>query len=382
MNPNNLRVHSVTQKNLNGLVFCIIFILALLLPVAAEASVVRTGESVTLKSDQVVEGDFYGLGSQVALSGEVAEDSVVAAGSATLNGSVGADVLIIGGAVVVDGSVADDVRVVAGSVQVSGEIKGDLVVLAGELTVLSTASIGGDILFFGGKADVAGYVGKNILGTSEQLRIDATVDGNLNVKTDLLTLGDQANIAGGVTYTSYVEMIRGQNAVVAGTVVRNISAPEIDYPLRNAAILFLVFLFASLVSFLFLRTFSTRVAEVAQTHVWRSLLIGLGVLFAVPVVGLVLVVSTLGSIVGFTLFGMYIAIVMFATASLGAVVGYMLQVWRKQTGALKVGFVLLGVLLTQALFFIPVLGPLCFLTLFCLTLGAVSEQLYRRLREV
>src|SRR3989344_4713335 len=109
--------------------FATLLVVILAIPsVALASSVMRTGEAVSVAADQAVEGDFYGLGNDVTVSGEV----------------------------------TDDLLVMAGEVTVAGEVQGDLVVLAGTLKVLSTAKISGDILFFGTDAEISGEVGKSI----------------------------------------------------------------------------------------------------------------------------------------------------------------------------------------------------------------------------
>ena len=93
--------------------------------------------------------------------------------------------------------------------------------IAKTLKVLSTAKVGGDILFFGTNADISGTVGGDIFGTNEKIRVDGEVKGNIDITTAALTLGEKANIGGGVKYSSFNEITRAQNAHVTKDVVRN-----------------------------------------------------------------------------------------------------------------------------------------------------------------
>ncbi len=383
MNSNSTRVHSLTGVRHPLVLITLGFTLGVLLfnaAVANAATVVRTGETVSLTTDQVVEGSFYGVGSTVAVSGEVTEDVVIIGGSTTLNGTVGSDVILVGGLVDIDGNISDDVRVAAGTVEVSGEIVGDLVVLAGELKVLSTAKIGGDILFFGTRGQIAGEVGRDVLGTSENLRIDGKVGGEINVKSGQLTLGDSA-VVGNVRYTSFNDLVRGQNAVVNGEITKNRTAPPETFPVRELAIFYFVFLFAALAGYLFVRPFTERIAVTVTFHPVRSALIGLAALFALPLVSMVLLLSTLGILVGLVLLGLYLAVVAFAVAVAGAVLGYWLQRYRKNEGPLTLLWLLVGVTTVFALMLIPIVGQLAFITIFCLTLGAAIDQFYRSIQQ-
>ncbi len=351
-------------------------------PYAVEAStVVRTGETVAVSADQVVEGDFYGLGGTVALSGEVTDDLLVLGGTVTMNGEVGADTTVVGGTVDIHGLVSDDVRVIGGSVTIAGEVTGNLVVVASDLKVLSTAKIGGDVLFFGAKADVSGSVGGNVLGTSEYLRVDAPVGGGLDVKTRNLVLGERADIAKDVRYTSALELTRAQNALVKGEVMR--SEPRVmvaENNVKDALIPFLITLFAALVFYLFFKRFTLRVVEEAQSRQLRAVLIGLAVVFLTPIVGLVLLVTTLGSIIGVMLLLSYLILVLLGMVLMGAVAGGYIMTLRKQGSLLSVLSVVVGVALVHVLLYVPIVGPVLLIPLTLLTLGVATERLYALLR--
>ncbi len=352
------------------------------LPFAASAStVVRTGEVVSLAADQVVEGDFYGLGSTAAVSGEVTEDLLLFGGTVTVNGEVGADMAIVGGSVDIHGTVQDDVRVIGGTVVVAGTIEGNLVVVASELKVLSTAVIGGDLMFFGGSADLSGSVGNDVLGTSERLRIDGAVGGDVDVKVGSVVVGDRAEISGRLSYDSAQELVRSQNAVIKGDIVRSEATVAPENGLRSLVVAFLVTLFASLVMFLLVKPFALRVVEQAEEHEWRSLLIGFGVVFLAPIASVILLVSTLGSLVGMLLIMTYFALLCLAFSLCGMVAGSYLMRFAKQSKTVSVITIALGTAVLFGLMFVPVLGPLVVMLLFMLTLGVVSQLVVRLLRS-
>ena len=71
------------------------------------ASVVRTGEMVTITPEQVVEDDFYGMGNTVVVSGEVTSDLLAAGADMTVNGKVGADITVVTARLDIHGTVAE-----------------------------------------------------------------------------------------------------------------------------------------------------------------------------------------------------------------------------------------------------------------------------------
>ncbi|USN87773.1 MAG: hypothetical protein H6779_05245 [Candidatus Nomurabacteria bacterium] len=357
------------------------FVLLLLPAVAWGSSVMRTGELVSLSPDQIVEGDFYGMSDNVAVSGTVTEDLLVLTGDLSINGNVGADLAALAGQVNVHGLISDDARIVAGEVMVDGEIKGDLVVIAKSLKVLPEAKIGGDILFFGGSADIAGVVGGSVLGYNEKLRIDAEVGQGIDVTTKGLVLGDKADIGESIKYVSVTEIVRSQNSHVTGSIVRSDPVFEEKSVARDVLIPFLITTFAALVLYLFFKSFIQRVVLNSQQHALRNILVGLSVVFAVPMVAMILVFSTLGLLLGIALMFIYLTLLVVSFVLAGIITGSFITRPLTKTGEVSIPFIVLGVFSIHAFVYIPVVGFIVLLAVLLMTVGSVSVQLYRLLRN-
>ena len=367
---------------MRALVFLSLAVILTLPQITAASTVVRSGETVAISSDQVVEGDFYGLGGTVALSGKVSEDLLLLGGTVTMNGEVGADIAVLGGTVDIHGLVNDDVRVVGGSVTIAGEITGNLVVVASDLKVLSTAKIGGDILFFGAKGDISGAVAGDILGTSEYLRVDAPVGGGLDVKTRSLVLGERAAVTENVSYTSMVELTRSQNSIVKGDVVRSEAVVVAPNEFKNALVPFLITLFAALVFQLLFKRFTMRVVESAQTHQFRAVLIGFGVIFLIPIAAMILLISTLGSLLGVLLLALYFVFLTLMLFLMGCVAGAYVMPLFRQPAEVSMLSIVVGVALVHLLMYIPVIGPILVIPLAVLTIGVIAERVYLLFRTI
>jgi MFS family permease len=206
------------------------------------------------------------------------------------------------------------------------------------------------------------------------------VGADLDIKTIALTLGDRANITGMVKYVSSAELSRAQNASVAGKVVRNDPIVTNTTGLRDVLIPLLVYLFAALVWYLLFARLLERVVMQATVHSLRSMLIGFGIFFLIPIAISILVVSTLGSLVGLTLLFLYLGVLLMSLTVTGVVAGaYLLKLFSR-TKSLSVPVVALGAVATFLLLFIPVAGPLLLVGLFFTTLGALTTHLYRTIR--
>ncbi len=354
-------------------------------PVSAEGPVIRSGDSVSVEANQVLEGDFYALGQSITLSG-AAERDVYAAGMAvTVNAPVAEDLVVAGGDIEVHGAIGDDIRIMGGEVIIADPVADDVVVLGGVVRILSTASVGGDLIFFGGEVVIDGPVEGTVYGTADTVRIDAYVGGDVSVRVGTgLTLGDRTEIAGNVAYKSATDLSRAQGAVVTGTITRDGSLfeeTESD-PVRPLVLNLLVLIFSGLTIFFILRSRTTKLMTIIEEGYGRLGLIGLGMFLAIPIVSVILMASVIGFIVGFVLMLAYIALILVSFMCLPILFGIIFQRIVRLGSAITVFTVILGVFAMIALVFIPVLGSFSIFVGFLMILGALYSELYRFFKAV
>jgi cytoskeletal protein CcmA (bactofilin family) len=357
-------------------------VLAFVPPVAQAETVVRTGESVVIATDQVVESDFYALAGTIVHTGQVVGDMYAVGGDVTAQGAVETDLTVIGGRVDVDGDVGDDLRVVGGETQIAGAIGGDVFVIGGMLTVLPSASIAGDIYFFGGEAEINGPVGGSVLGHAERLRIDTMV-GNLVQVTARqgLTLGAQASVVGNVEYRSSRELVRAPDAVIGGELVSSpLPVIEDTFNLTERVLPLLVMLFGSLVLYLLGRSFMSAVVSQSLTYSVRASFIGVAIVFAGPLVAIFLLATVLGLVVGLSALGLLLVLLALSYSIAPMILGVL--IWRLAGGAstLQPFAILLGVVVLQLALILPVVGVMLVFALSVIAAGALAEVSLRRLR--
>ncbi|MCA9366957.1 hypothetical protein KC887_01670 [Candidatus Kaiserbacteria bacterium] len=364
-----------------------VFVLLILISTATPAladSVVRSGETVSIASDQVVAGDFYSLASVSNISGRIEQDLVAAGGKVTLNGTVDHDALIVAGSADVHGAVAEDVRIIAGETVIAEPVAGNVLVISGRVEILSTASIGGDLLVFGGDVTVEGSVGGDVVGHVGQVRIDAPVAGDITVSTNQLTLGDRANVAGNVTYTSDQVFVRAQNAVIEGEVLRNDPVIAVDNTssYRSIALPVLALLFSALVWFLLSRHTLLQVTSHALRVPPRALLIGIVTLIGMPIVAFILLASVIGVHVGIILLLLYAALLLLGVVSTISLSGLLvMRGFKKSTNHVHVLTLLTGTVVVCLLLFLPIIGPFMLFGLFLLGVGAIADCVFKRIRH-
>ena len=344
---------------------------------ASAASVIRTGDTVSIAGDQLIAGDFYSATGKINLSGTVQGDAVIASSQVTINGNVEEDALLLGGTVDVYGTIGDDLRIVAGETTIAEPVMGDVMVIGGVLTILSSASVSGDVILVTGQATIEGSVGGDILGWSDDLRIDAPVSGDVSVTVNTLTLGDKANVSGSVQYTSRDLAVQAQGASVEGDLVRNDPVlPAADASARTALVPVLIILFSVLAWYLISRKSLTAVTNTALTKNFRSALFGFAAVVLGPVAIIILSVSVIGTLVGITLLFLYGLLLMLALIALPAIVGQVImKLMKKTTKELTLISLVVGVFAVLVIAIVPVIGVLVLLGVYILAVGALVTLL-------
>lgn len=368
------------NKILPVLAFCIL----VSIPVFAEAGpIIRSGEAVSVDATQVLKGDFYSFASKVTISGPAEDDVYVGGGTITVTAPVAKDLTILGGVAQIHGDIGDDLRVVGGEVTL-GEVavKGDVVVLGGTLTVLSGAKIEGDIIFMGGDLVIEGDVLGGIHGTSENIRINGNVDGDIEyTATKSFTLGDKANVKGTIQYKSVDDIKRGTNAQVGGEIQKIKVAPQSTKDVLKVYFFFIsVLLFSALSFYLLARQYVFSLMYAIEKSPAVSGLVGLGMFLALPFVSMLLLVSAVGILGGVTLFVLYALLLLVATALSGIMVGYFAQRIVTQKTVMALSTVCGGVVLFSFMSLVPFVGGIVLFGCVMVTLGALGLKIYHKLR--
>jgi hypothetical protein len=141
----------------------------------------RTGDVITVKTDETWSGNLYLFAGQVTVDGNVDGDLVAFGGSIAVNGNVSGDLMVAGGRVLVVGTVDGDVRAAGGQVEVSGSVTGDALVSGGQVTFITNSSVGGDVILSGGQVTVDGNVTGSVVGAAGTYSSSGVIGGENNV---------------------------------------------------------------------------------------------------------------------------------------------------------------------------------------------------------
>lgn len=363
-----------------GSSFVAVLILGLLpVPVLAE-TVVRTGDSISIGVNQIVENNLYAAGGSVSISGEVKADMYAAAGSVTVNGPIGADFTAIGGTIQTHAKVADDVRVIGGDVVIANEVGGDVFVFGGQLKVLSSAKVAGNVYFYGGEAEIDGEVAGSIMGQADTFFIRNSV-GAVDVSARKIVLSDNANVAGNLSYKNGGDLERSLNSTVSGEILVIENGLNQNSRSNFPLMFFLAWLFTSLSMLWLFRPQLEKLLVSVKKSPARVGIIGLSGLVAAPVLATILITTVLGIWVGIAILLLFLFFCLAALVLLPILLGsYLLSLYRKND-RVDILSVILGVATIGLLSLVPFLGGLFVFAIFVITFGALLQRVYRTFRS-
>lgn len=359
-------------------------ILCLLLAAAADArAALLSGEWVNV--DQALDEDLYAAGRDVRIGARVEGDVTAAGMDVRIEGIVGDDVNAAAEHVSVRAPVADDLRAAARRVDIAADV-GDHVVAAGDTVhVAEDVSIGGFAWLAGRDVRVLGRIGKELRVAAERVVLGGEVAGDVEITAEHIELLPGTRIGGNFLWHSRERPRVADDASVDGRVIER---PLRERPSRRstwvlgAVFMALVLLVTGAVLLLvFPRCFA---GAAAGTHArpGKTLVLGLAVFAAAPVVAILLLVTGIGWLLGLLVLLAYLVslpVAWFVAAfTLGSLV---LPGAREPQGlrrwvpwlALLLGSVVLGLLQL-----IPMLGIFVAVLALCTGLGALATCCYRR----
>ncbi len=200
------------------LVVILAALLVLAAPVPALAFVPRGGQTVVFSES--LQDDLYIAGGTVDVTGTVDGDIVAAGGTVTLGGPATGGVLAAGGTVRITSTVGRSLRAAAGDLTIGGRIGADAVLAGGSVRIDQAGQVGRDLVAAGGSVHMSGSIARNAFLSGGDVIIGGTIQGNVEVQADHVTLLPSARIGGKLRYSADRPVEIQSGAQVTGGIER------------------------------------------------------------------------------------------------------------------------------------------------------------------
>ena len=296
-------------------------------PLSARAATFLANGQVTIAPGQTID-DVYAFSGTITIDGRITRSLVVAGGTVTVNGQVDGDVTVAGGTVTINGPVGGSVRAAGGTVTIDGPVGWDVLAAGGDVTVGSTSRIANDLVLGAGSATVAGRIDGDLRGSAGQVRVLGEVRGDVVLDVDSqLSLGPQAVIGGNLIYQAPQAASIDPGARIQGRTQFTQTTPatggersfaEQALAWLGSLLLRLAWaLVAGTLLVLLLPRRSATIADTLRQAPLPSLLWGIGLLIAIPILAIILLITVVGIPAGLLLAGIYLAAIYLSQVFLG-----------------------------------------------------------------
>jgi len=364
-------------------IILILFAAYMFLPSLTHAATFQSGDKMYL--DTVVSDDLYIAGEAVNILTNINGDLFSAAGQVILDGTVSQDSTILAGDTVIKGEISDDLRIASGTINLSAIVKGDVLAATGNLVMDSDAFIGGDLIAATSEALVGGNINGDVrlIGKRDgSLHLNGVIGGSMTiVGFEHITFGPNAKILGDLWYRSE-EAIEIPNGIVNGETVfkQKLATSNIQRSMPAIMAGFSLFRFLSVLFFgLFFiwlfRYFIFHSANIAYESTLKSLGIGFLVVILIPIIILILLITTIGIPMSLVILMMWLIFLYLGKIMAAMLIGFkIIKVDQKSKFGRILGSFALGAFIYTLIGMIPIVGWMINFIFILIALGGMTSH--------
>jgi hypothetical protein len=341
------------------------------------AAELRSADTATVASGEVIDDDLYIGGNNIVIDGTVNGDVWAAGRTITINGTVSGSLVVIGQTITINGEIGRAARIAGSEVTVNGTVEGDLLAFGSYLYVNNKAQIGGDLICGGQNVTINGAVGKNIKGGGEAVTIAGKVGGDVDLGVNKLTIASTGNIGGNLTYISEKEAIIDSGATLQGSTTHKI--PEVKKERGIAGKVwgkvlgFLMILLIGIIIILIAPRKTISTADAIRHQPLPSLGWGAVLLFATPVAAIIVCFTVVGISIGLITLALWGIALYLSQIPVALFLGRLIirQATVTESRGLQIGALAVGLIIIGVLRIVPFLGFVIWLATALFGLGSL-----------
>ena len=353
------------------------------------AADLRSGDTITVASGEVIDDDLYIAGESIVIDGTINGDLWAVGRIVTVNGAINGSIVAVAETINVNGDVAHAARLAGETLNIRGDVGGDLIAFCSAANIASTAEIGGDLLVGAGNVRIDGLIGGDVKGGAGEVTIAGEVHGDVELEVDDLTIASTANIEGDLTYAGENEAEIQPGAHIGGTTIYEPPAEEpagvvaagIAAAVMGKVVAFLMILVIGIIIILIMPRRLVSMADSIRTYPLPSLGWGAVILFATPIAAIIVCFTVVGIPIGLIALALYGIGIYLSHIPVGLLIGRLIlrRLTEVESKGLLVGALALGLVILVILRLIPFLGFWVGLATALFGLGAVvvSEKRLR-----
>jgi cytoskeletal protein CcmA (bactofilin family) len=287
----------------------------------------------------------------------VAGDAILSGRDVNFEGSAGGDYLGAGGNQNISGRIHGSVRSVGGEINARGTVDRNATIAGGNVSLDSSAVIGGNAYIVGGSVTIDGAVRGSLMASGGDVTVNGAVGRDVELSAGAIHIGPRAQIAGNLRYRGDKSKVKiDPGAHIGGT----ITALPVNKKSGTGNLIWLLgFAVTGIVVVALFPRFTTEAAETLYQRPIRSALAGLAWVCLLPFAMVIAAVTVIGIPLAIAGFAAWILVIFIGDLPVGLWIGKKLLGARARPGRTGAIFsILVGGLILAVLGLIPVVGLL------------------------
>ena len=366
-------------------------LIVLLSVTPAAAAELQGYDDVIIASGEVVNDDLYLEGNRVTINGVVNGDVLAAGSTVIIDGTVNGNVIALASTLNFDGEITGSLRTAASTIYIGGNIGKDLVIAGSTIDLGNTAEIGRDLVFGASNMKVKSAIARDILGVGEKVEFSDITGGDISVEVESLTIASTATIKGDLVYTSENEVDVRSGAVIEGEITQKTPVDRwyLDWtftPVMQAwtkAIAYLMVLLLGIIIILIAPRKSAAVVSKIQTTPLKTLGWGALVFFVTPIAIVIAILTIIGIPVGLIAALLYGLLIFISQLVIGLFIGrWILSGFNvEETKGSLIGGLFIGFTLLTLVKLIPWVGFILWWPTVLFGIGAIILMFGRKKKQ-
>ncbi len=355
------------------------------LPRPAAATEFRKGDSVEVKKEEAIKGDFYGTGNHIRIEGTVDGDVFAFGQQVDVPGHVTGDLICFCQSSRITGQIDGNIRAFTNNITISGNVDKSVTAFDETFTLDTNGKIGHTLTDFSKSLTMDGKVGGDLLGFCAFGTVSGNIGGDLRVKGDSLTIASGAVVEGKSSFEGHKPPDVSSGAKLASPMQFKQTEHKSQMDRTGSyyvwrGIWTATYILFGLVLFGLLPNFARETSEMGESY-GASFGLGVLVLFGVPIAAIIVCCTVIGLFVGISTLLFWFVVLLAAQVVVGTIVGKWIMGPTSEFWPL-VGRMAVGVILVRIVTSVPFIGGWAKFVVILWGMGAISLALYRRLQPM
>ncbi|UCC44620.1 MAG: polymer-forming cytoskeletal protein [Candidatus Zixiibacteriota bacterium] len=189
------------------LVSAVFVTVSFMLPGQSVGTVFKKDDRIHISKLHKIEDDYYGLAEAVQIDGTIDGELTILSTMCTVQGVVTRTANLVGRDIDHSGTIRGSLRAFGQTVEINGRVLGSTLASGQYVKINQSARIERDLNAYASEVVVAGVVSGNAHVAATRITITGSIGGDVELRSDDISLLPPAIIDGNLTYTSEEEMV-------------------------------------------------------------------------------------------------------------------------------------------------------------------------------